>query len=575
MTTGRGIQLQVLGRFLTAIFALIALGTCLGFAQLPTGTILGVVKDSSGAVIPGASVTITNIDTSLTRTGASTEDGSYRFPALPVGHYRLEVTKEGFSSLTRTGITLEVGQDARIELILEVGSQGKTVTVAAEAPLVKTSKSTLGGVGDEAQFSDLPLNGRNLIALTLMQPGATQTSVIPATTIGNVMTTGVTISNNGMSIHSNSYMLDGANTIGFFGINNSSIIGTTMGVDGVKEYKVVTNTPSAEYGLAMGSQTTIVSKGGTNQFHGDAFDYLRNDALDARNYFDALDNLNFNGFGTNKSLNYPGRRIPPFHRNNFGAAFGGPIKKDKTFFYAVYEGLKQTWGQTIATTTLPGNCFDSGAHVVTAASLSACSGVATSNINPYVLHVLSAPIVPGQMGLFPYPNANIDSSGIRPSGATFNYSFPYVQPTSENYGQIRLDENLSNSDTFFARYTHEHAEQVANRSYWYNRDYVSGAMQFATLSETHIFSPALLNTFRASFSRNLVFGQSTTSPRITYPGTILQPGQDMGGFTPAGGVTALGFIAADGRYVNNIYTCSDDLLLDQGKACVQVRYTHQ
>src|SRR5207249_6301925 len=189
---------------------------------------------------------------------------------------------------------------------------------------------------------------------------------------------------------------------------------------------------------------------------------------------------------------------------SFGAAFGGPIKKDKTFFYAVYEGLRQSWGQTVATNTLPGTCFDSGTHVVTASSLSACSEVATSNINPHVLHVLSAPILPGQMGLFPYPNANIDSSAILLPGAPFNYSFPCIQPTSENYGQIRLDENLSNSDTFFARYTHEHAEQLANRSYWYNREYVSGAMQFATLSETHLSAPALLNTLRASLRRNRV-----------------------------------------------------------------------
>src|SRR5437773_3043193 len=265
-----GNSLRSFETFVTAIVGLIALPTCLVFAQLPTGTILGVVKDSSGAVIPGASLTVTNIDTSLTRSGASTEDGSYRFPALRVGHYRLDVTKEGFSALTRTGITLEVGQEAAIDLVLEVGSPGQTFTVAAEAPLVQTSSSTLGGVVNEQQVSDLPLNGRNLVSLTLMQPGVTQTSVIPALTIGNVMTTGVTMSNNGMSIHSNSYMLDGANTIGFFGINNSSIVGTTMGIDGVKEYKVVTNTPSAEYGLSMGGQTTVVSKGGTNQFHGDA-----------------------------------------------------------------------------------------------------------------------------------------------------------------------------------------------------------------------------------------------------------------------------------------------------------------
>jgi Carboxypeptidase regulatory-like domain/TonB dependent receptor len=523
------------------------------------------VKDSSGAVIPGAGVMLTNTDTSLTRMATSSEDGSYRFPALPVGHYRLDVMQEGFSALSRTGITLEVGQEATIDLILEVGSPAQVVTVAAEAPLVQTSSSTLGGVVNEQQVSDLPLNGRNLAGLTLLQAGVTQTTVIPATSIGSALTTGVTISNNGMPIHSNSYMLDGANTVGFFGLNNSSIIGTTMGVDGVKEYKVITNTPSAEYGLSMGSQTAVVSKGGTNQFHGDAFDYLRNDALDARNYFDALDKLNFNGFGTNKSLDYPGKRIPPFHRNNFGAAFGGPIRKDKTFFYAVYEGLRQTWGQTIATNTLPGNCFDAPTHVVTPASLSACSGVAVANINPSVLHVLSAPIIPGQAGLFPYPNANVDSSGNKLPGATFNYSFPYIQPTSENYGQIRLDENLSNSDTFFVRYTHDHAEQIANRAYAYQRDYESGAMQFATLSETHIFSPALLNTLRVSFSRNLVSGRSTTSPQITDPGTILQPGQDMGGFTPAGTVTGLGFIAADGRYVNNIYTYSDDLYWTKGK----------
>jgi hypothetical protein len=535
------------------------------FAQLPTGTILGTVKDSSGAVIPGAGVTLTNTDTSLTRTGTSAEDGSYRFPALPVGHYRLDVMQEGFSALSRTGITLEVGQEATIDLILEVGSPAQVVTVAEEAPLVQTSNSTLGGIVNEQQVSDLPLNGRNLVGLTLLQAGITQTTVIPATTVGAALATGVTISNNGMPIHSNSYMLDGANTVGFFGLNNSSIIGTTMGVDGVKEYKVVTNTPSAEYGLSMGSQTAVVSKGGTNQFHGDMFDYLRNDALDARNYFDALDKFNFNGFGANKSLDYQGKRIPPFHRNNFGASFGGPIRKDKTFFYAVYEGLRQTWGQTVATNTLPGNCFDSATHVVTAASLSACSGVAANNINSSVLHVLSAPIVPGQAGLFPYPNTNVDSSGNKLPGATFNYSFPYIQPTSENYGQIRLDENLSNSDTFFARYTHDHAEQIANRAYAYQRDYESSAMQFATLSETHIFSPRLLNTLRVSFSRNLVLGQSTTSPHITDPGAILQPGQDIGNFTPAGTVTGLTFIAADGRYINNIYTYSDDLYWTKGK----------
>src|SRR5262245_811364 len=156
MVRRMGISLLSFQTFVPAIVALIALPTCLVFAQLPTGTVLGVVKDPSGAVVPGASITLTNMDTSLTRTGASTEDGSYRFPALPVGHYRLGVMKEGFSALTRTGITLEVGQEATIDLILEVGSPAQTVTVAEAERLVQTTSSTIGGLVNERQDANVP-----------------------------------------------------------------------------------------------------------------------------------------------------------------------------------------------------------------------------------------------------------------------------------------------------------------------------------------------------------------------------------------------------------------------------------
>src|SRR5258708_4383643 len=145
-------------------------------AQLPTGTILGTVKDQSGGVVPGASVTITNTDTSLTRAGTTAADGSYRFPALPVGHYQVQVTKEGFGALTRTGITLEVAQEAAIDITLQVGSTGQSVTVTAEAPLVQTMTSTIAGLVNEQQVSDLPLNALNLVDLTLMQAGMTQTN---------------------------------------------------------------------------------------------------------------------------------------------------------------------------------------------------------------------------------------------------------------------------------------------------------------------------------------------------------------------------------------------------------------
>src|SRR5438093_8943411 len=210
----------------TVVFLLVAIQSS---AQLPTGTILGVVRDTSGAVVPGVSLTVTNIDTSLARTGRTAGDGSYRFRALPVGRYRLDVMKEGFWALTRTRITLDVAQEATVEVTLEVGSPAETVTVSEEVPLVQTTSSTMGGLVTEDQVANMPLNGRNLIALTLMQAGVQQTTVIPATTIGSALSTGVTISNNGMPIHSNSYMLDGANMIGVFTFNNSSIIGTTAG----------------------------------------------------------------------------------------------------------------------------------------------------------------------------------------------------------------------------------------------------------------------------------------------------------------------------------------------------------
>jgi hypothetical protein len=572
----------------SAVSCLVALALMLVvipvFAQAPTSTILGVVKDSTGGTVGGATVTETNADTGISRTATTGDDGAYRFPALDVGNYQITVMKDGFQTAQRKGITLVVAQAAEINVVLQVGSTGQTVVVTEEAPLVQTQSSTVGGLVDEQQVTDLPLNGRNLVDLTLMQAGVTETTVFPALSMGSGFMTGATLSANGASPHSNAYLLDGANELSTMGGNNSSMIDTTLGVDGVKEYKVITNLPDASYGLVSGAQTVIVSKGGTNNWHGDAFDYLRNGSMDARNYFDALDNLNFNGDGTNKSLDYPGKRIPPFHRNNFGGSVGGPIKKDKFFFYAVFEGLEQTWGSTITTTTLPGGCFDqvstdSTFHQITATSMANATGSSTYNgqatktgcggadiTNTAILYNLNGAIFPGQYGIFPYPNANVDPSGNEFKAATYDYSFPYIEPTSEQYGQIRFDYNFSASDSMFARFTQDDSHQTANRSYAYQRDYLFGGEQFLTLSETHIFSPTVLNTARFAFSRNESQGQSTTSPSVANNlGIVEQPTQDWGGFTPGGGVTAIGFIAADGTYINNTYSYADDVFWTKGK----------
>jgi hypothetical protein len=540
------------------------------FAQTPTSTILGVVKDSSGGTVSGAIVTVTNMDTGIARTATTGEDGAYRFPALNVGNYQVQVMKDGFQTAQRKGITLEVAQSAEIDMTLQLGAVGEKVVVTGEAPLVQTTSSTGGGLVDEQQVSNLPINGRNLIALTLLQAGISQTTVLPIQTQTFGMQTGVTLTSNGAGPHSNNVLLDGANLLNFWGLNGSSILGTTLGVDGVQEYKVVTTLPDAEYGLQMGAQSIIVSKGGTNQWHGDAFDYLRNSSLDARNYFDARDTLNFNGFGTDKSAVFPGQRIPPFHRNNFGGSVGGPIRKDKLFFYGVYEGLRVSQGQTITTNTIPGNCFDQNAgdstyHHITKASLLSCSGLPASTVvNPAVLAALSTPnIIKGYVGLFPYPNVNINPAGITLPGATFNYSFPYILPQTEDYGQMRVDYDISNSNSFFARYTQDDSHENLNGSYPYQVVNEFGSGQYGTISETHIFSANLLNTFRASFSRNLILGNGTTNAPFN-PAFLLVPGQEYGGFTPYAGITGSSG-SSDGEYINGTYSFSDDVYWNKGK----------
>src|SRR5215472_6063496 len=292
-------------------------------------------------------------------------------------------------------------------------------------------------------------------------------------------TQGAIYSSNGAPIISNTFLLDGTPMQTIFGFNGASASGTSLGVDGIREYKVITNAFPAEYGMNMGSQMTIVSKSGSNQFHGDVFEYIRNRVLDARNFFDY-------------SYVQTGRRNPQYERNNFGGAFGGPIKKDKTFFWAVYEGLRETKGIPITTNTISPTCVTEG----TTGSMtvdSACDSNITHPIS------LSSSPIRNLLALYAPANAN----------------YTFTRPTSVNYGQIRVDHNFTNNDSVFGRYTIEQAAEIVPgpgndssnavpygfkqfKDQWTSRD------QFLTLSETHTFSPAVLNSVRVSYARTNV-----------------------------------------------------------------------
>jgi Carboxypeptidase regulatory-like domain/TonB dependent receptor len=510
------------------------------FAQLPTGAILGSVKDTTGASVPGATVTIRNIDTSISRTVTSAQDGTFNVPGLSTGHYEVKAEHEGFKTENRTGITLNVTDQALINFVLEVGSTTQEVVVSGEAPIVNTQDATLGGLVNEQYMQDLPLNGRNYVDLSLLEPGVSQDK----NSSGNGATS---FSVNGASPRSNNFTLDGAVTVTQEGRNPANgAAGSTLGVDGVKEYKIITSDFPAEYGLASGSQVVVVSKNGTNQFHGDAFEYLRNNVMDARNFF-ALVN-------------------PPLIKNQFGGAFGGPIKKDKTFFFGVFEALRQKLGVTNNLSVPALGCSrPNGTTAVAAGTLLTPLPSATDPLgcpdveSPTVVSPFTAPI----LAIYPAPNVAAVGNGLN------HFTFNTANRVSENYGQMRVDQNLSTADSLFVRYTVDNGVLITPGSIIpQNHTETDVRNQWLSIGENHIFSASVLNTFRLSFSRTDLH----TLGVDVIPGPSLIAGQPMGSIgiggngSGSGAYTALtaGSVVPTVQ-VQNIYTLSDDVNWTWGK----------
>src|ERR1700688_3266994 len=349
-------------------------------AQLPTATILGEAKDSSGGVLPNVTVTITNVETGATRAVKTGDDGEYQAPELPVGRYEVRAEHPGFKIAARKGITLEVTQQAVINLDFEVGSAEQVVVVTEEAPMINTQDATLGGTVNETKMTELPLNGRNYIDLALYQPGVDQDK-------NQNNQGGTSFSVNGAPPRSNNFTLDGAvlqNMLGRSPVAGSS--GDALGLDGIKEYTILAGTFQAEYGLGMGSQMVAVSKGGTNQWHGDVFEYLRNDAFDANTFF-------------NNQANTP---KAPLRKNQFGGAFGGPIKKDKTFFYAVYEGIRENQGVPVTNAVPSAGCHGNAGDIITVAQCPDLSVDTDSAGNPITQATISQYTAP-LLALVPLP----------------------------------------------------------------------------------------------------------------------------------------------------------------------------
>ena len=315
--------LQLLA-FLTlgALLALPAMG------QVGGATVTGTVVDTSGAVIPNTQISIKNVATGAVRTVTSNKDGFYTAPNLLPGNYEVTASCAGFSTVVHSGITLTVGGQQVLNITMQVGQLAQQVKVTSEQPNVQLATSAIGGVVDRAAIVDLPLNGRDWTQLATLQPGVISVGSVQAAPSSYDRAGrgyGVEFSVSGSRPVFNNYRIDGISVNDYANAGPGSVEGATLGVDAIQEFSVLTSNYSAEYGRTSGGVVNAITRSGTNLFHGDAFEFLRNSALDGRNYFDPT-------------------KIPEFRRNQFGGSIGGPIRKDRTFFFVDYEGLRQNQG---------------------------------------------------------------------------------------------------------------------------------------------------------------------------------------------------------------------------------------
>ena len=514
------------------VIAISEVGVTRLHAQGASATLLGTVTDATGAAVPGASVQAKNTGTGATQTATSDTAGRFNIPDLGIGSYVVQASKAGFATVVHSGITLTVGAQSVVDFALTVGQQTQTITVQGEVSQVETTNATVGTFVSGQQIREMPLNGRNFEQLIQLAPGVNQIA-------GNAfLSTGFQgrapeYSIAGSRPIGQAILLDDENLQNYWNKGMSSVMGSSLGVEAIGEFQTLTNTYSAQFG-GNGGVINAVSRSGTNNFHGSAYEYLRNSALDARQFIDPHD-------------------IPAFRQNQFGGSLGGPIKKDKTFFFVNYEGIKLTRGESKlgnvpGCNLIPANC------VITATNPQTAQAIANT------------------LKLWPDATSIINGQTQALTGDT--------QRAHENYVLARFDFNISSKDSIFARYISDKSEffePYGGGSFgggaiignWPEQDF--SHTQFATVEWRRIVSATLVNVARASFSR-----PGTNEFTAPTPASGLVNGQDplqffpasaerqdgivsFGGVTPIGGALQLPFNTTQNRF-----TEADDIVWTHG-----------
>lgn len=521
----RGSQFKWMPRALVALVFVLATS---GARAQDEASISGNVTDATGSAIPRAAVKVTNTETGFTRSLLTDDTGRFDAPLLPVGSYEVVVGKSGFSEGKGT-VTLAVGEHASVDFTLAIAGTHQAVQVEAGALGFQVTTADASGLVTARQVKDLPLNGRSYDQLLTLNAGVINyTSQRASSTGTSNSVVGNMFAVSGRRPQQNLFLLNGVEFTGASEINNTpgGTSGQLLGVEAVREFSVVRDAYGAEFGKRPGAQINIVTLSGTNQLHGAVYEFLRNAALDARNFFDSAN-------------------IPPLHRNVFGGSLGGPMKKDRAFLFGNYEGFRQALG--LSDVTL----------VPDAASRAA----AVPGIRPL-------------LNLWPQANGpELLTSAGAPSGIAEAFSNP-LQHVREDFGTARFDQNFSDQDSLAAVYTVDDSEAHSPTSNPFSRADVFLREQVASVSETHVFSSGVLNKATLGFSRGgFYFNSGVTGPAALVPGGWIHAGDPAGTIVIGGGTTLNGASQLTNGGTNagsnlsqtrNLFTATDQVSLARG-----------
>ena len=510
-------------------------------AQEAGGTIVGTITDPGGAAVTGAGVSIRNVGTGVTRNTTSSEDGVYVAPNLIPGTYEITVTLTGFATAVIQNVGLLAGERRELNVSMKIGQvSDKVNVVGTEISDVELASSEVRGVMDSHTVNELPLNGRDWTSLTLLEPGVAQVRTQKALGVGNDRPNrglGTDITIGGNRPQGNNYQLDGVSINDYSSGSPGSVTGGVLGVDAVQEFSVITSNAPADYGKTSGGVINAASRSGTNAFHGSAYEFIRNSKLDTRNFFDTAKNSSGDLI------------VPPFKRNQFGGTAGGPIFKDRTFFFADYEGLRQSLSQT---------------SNITVPSANAHNGILTTG------NVTVSPLVAPFLPLFPLPQTT--------NGDIGTYSFVAKQITNEDFATGRLDHKISASDNMFVTFLWDQGTQQNPDSYNFKLIGNQSSRNTLGIEESHIINPTLVNTARFGFNRNVVIAFTTLSainPAASDTSLGFNPGLPVGIITVGSGVTqfpgGLGGISAY-KYHFNSYQFYDDVFWTRNKHSLKMGF---